>query len=367
MPASGIVGSGSNAPETAAPPGGGNPFWAASNWYAEKISPVNAAQLGATQTTFSNLNINAGQFLKGLRLQMRSAGGVGGTVTADAPWNAWASLEVDNVDGSNIMYPMAGWSYYAGQRMFRPWLGDPANRYDYAAGPNPSGTLFLQPEIRHTAGVLSNTDSRSQYKYGMSYNTATQVITGGTTAPTITTTAYMDAWAQPDAQDLTGVPNQPLPPGLNLQTQRRHEVQQLLSAGATNSLISHLTGNEIRGILLVVRDSNNARQDYVSDPIRWTLDNRNLGAISPDQLFQWYEDFYKIYGHTARPVGVFPFIRFFKPGEMVGQGWLPTNNATKLQWEFGTPSTATNVPGTVEIITDEVIPVGPIPAELDMI
>lgn len=363
-----LAATGAGTADDTAPDAGSNPFWSASNWYCEKMPDIITTTLGASQVPINNKPVNPGQFLRGPRLQIRSTGGAGGAVTADNPWNTLASVELDNVDGANIRYPMPGYSHALLQTYARPWLGDPRLRYDFAQSVNPSFTLFLQPEIRHTAGVLSNTDSRSLYKY--SYTLAAAADIGATgTAPTVTVTPYMDAWAQPDGKDLQDRPNQPLPPGLNVQTVARHETQTLNAAGANNVLLSHLTGNEVRIMVLIVRDSNNARQDYIGDPLRWTLDSRNMGVFSPDELFQQMADFYSSWGGPAitRPTGVYVLPRFFDVGSMLGQGWLGTTNATKWQMEFTTKAGATNLPGTVEFVTEEVIPVGPIPPELDHI
>jgi hypothetical protein len=347
---------------------GANPFWMASNFYAEKMPTVISAQLGTSAQQFLNNPVNPGQFLRGVRHLVRSSGGIGGIVTGDAPWNTLNSIELDNVDGSQILYPMPGYSHYLATVYYRPWLGSPGQAYDFANGINPSFTLFMQNEVRHTLAVLSNTDSRSQYKYSITLNNATSVITGGTTAPTVTVTSYMDAWAQPDAKDLQGTPNEPLPPGLNVQNLRRHDLPvQLNSAGSDNVVITRaITGNELRGIIVVLRDSNGNRQDYYSDPIRWTVDNRNMGALSPDELYNWMSNFYGP-AYQPRPTGVVVYSRFFKPGDLYGQGWLPTTNATKLQWEFTTATGAVNLPGTIELISDEMTPIGDIPPELDMI
>ncbi len=347
---------------------GQNPFQFVSNWYCEKMPNVNTLTLGSSQTPYSNLSINPGHFLRGPRLQVRSSGGAGGAITQDNPWNLFASAEVDNVDGANIVFPMPGFTHAMRIIFGRPWLADPRSRYDFAASVNPSFTMFLQPEIRHTAGCLSNTDSRSQYKYSYTLNTAAAIGATGT-APTVTVTPYMDAWAQPDATDLQGRQNQPLPPGLNIQTVARHETQTLNAAGANNVLLSHLTGNEVRLFGMIVRDSNNNRQDYIGDPLRWTLDSRNMGVFAPDELFQWMADFWSAWAAApaARPTGVYVFPRFYDTGEMIGQGWLGTTNATKWQFEFTTLASAVNLPGTVEFFTEEVIPVGPIPPELDHI
>ena len=334
---------------------GQNPFWQASNLYAEKITSTVATPGAAVQNFFQN--INPGNFLRGVRFLMRSNGAGTGVATADNPSVAFQSLDLENVDGGEILYPMGGYAYLQAQRYFRPWTLDPTLAYDFSASANPSISLFLEPEIRLTAGVLSNTDSRSLYKYNLFVNTAASITSG--TAPALTFTQYMDAWGQPDPADLEGVANQPLPPGLALQVKRRHQAGVTLQGGGTDNIFQLVnTGNALRGIIAIVRDNNGVRQDYLTDPIRWQQDNRNLGVFSPDMLFQWMESQYATYGLITRPTGVYVFPRFFNPGDLTGQGWLYTSNATKLTFETATSSAFTGgVTGTVEFVTDEVYPV----------
>lgn len=344
------------------------PFLAASNVYVEKFN-TQASQLTAATQPFT-INVIPNGFASGVRMELRSASGAGGTgATADNPWNVYQSAELDNIDGANIIYPMAGYSHYIGNWMYKPWLGDPARRYDYAASQNPSGSLLLQPEIRGTAGVLANTDARSQYKVAYTLNTSTSIAAGLTTAPTCTTTLYLETWAQPDKTDLHGNSQEAVPPGLNIQTLRRHQVGVLNSAGTANTIQLANTGNELRGVLFVVRDSNGARQDYLSDPIRWRLDTRAMGVFSPNEVFNLMGDTYEQLqnGTSTRPSGVYMWQRFRDPGDFQGQAWLTTTNATYVIYETTTAAGAVNLPGTWEIITDEVIPVGPVPAELDSI
>lgn len=343
------------------------PFIYGSNLYVEKFA-TNTFQLTTTSQEFAN-NITPGGFLRGVRLEVRSTGGVGGTVTADSPWNVFQNITLENIDGSPIHYPMNGYAYYASNTYFRPWDGDAAHRWDYVQGVNPSFSLFIKPEIRHTAGVLANTDARALYRIRFTLNTAAAVITGGSTAPTVAVTQYLETWAQPDAADLRGNRIAPVPPGLSLATLRRHQIFQLNSAGATNQFQLTNTGNELRGALFIVRDSNQARQDYLSDSILWRLDNRSLGTFSPNEVFNQMSDFYPglSSGVWVRPTGLYVFPRFMDPGRMVGQPWLATTNATYLMWETATAAGATNVPGTVEVITDEAVPVGQVPLELESI
>ncbi len=366
MVATGVAGSTGSYPVQdggSAPTSGGMvPFFYGSNWYCEKIT-TDTFQLTTTSQEFVH-NITPGGFLRGVRLIMRSTGGVGGTPNADNPWIAYASTTLENIDGAPIKYPTSGYADAQGQTWFRPWDGDPATRYDFAQGVNPSCTLFLKPEICNTAGVLANTDARAQYRYRYTLNTAANTITGGSTAPTVTVSQFLETWSQPDREDLHKNAVTPVPPGLALQTLRRTQTINLNNAGADNTFQLANTGNELRGSVLIVRDSNNARQDFLSDPIRIRLDNRAIATYSPDEVFEQMADHYPALaaGTTVRPTGVYVFPRF-KPS----QSWLPTTNATYLIIQSATLGTGTNLPGTVQVLTDEVVPVDTVPADLESI
>lgn len=367
MVAAAVAGSTGQYPATtggSAPASGGAvPFFFGSNWYCEKMTS-DTFLLTTTAQEFVR-NVTPGGFLRGVRLQVRTTTvAAGGTATGDNPWVVFNSSTLENIDGAPIKYPMGGFADYVGQTYYRPWFGDPATRYDYTRGINPSFTLFLQPEICSTAGVLANTDARAQYRYRFTLNTAANVVTSGSTAPTITVTQFLETWAQPDREDLHKNAITGIPPGLAIQTLRRTQTINLNNAAADNTFQIANTGNELRGMLMIVRDSNNARQDFLSDPIRVRLDNRALATYSPDEVFQQMADHYPALaaGTTVRPTGVYVLPRF-KPS----QSWLPTTNATYLIIQSATLATATNLPGTVQVITDEVVPVDTVPADLESI
>jgi hypothetical protein len=354
-------------PQSPSGGGGSNPFWQVTNLYARKNKQgiVSGQALGATGVPGGGA-IDAVGFLRGMRLLLRSGGATDGTPTADNPANTFLQAGIQNTDGTEIIQSLiAGYTHIQKQRFFRPWLQDPMMAYDWACSINPSMTLFLQPEVRQQLGALENTDTRQQYAWTHVLNTAAAVgITGGTCS--VNVTPYVDVWAQPDVSDLEGVDNERIPPGVNLQTKTRHTTFTLQGAGADNNFLSPLTGNALRGGLLIVRDSNLARQDYLSDPISWTLDDRTLSVTSPDIVFQWQADFYATFGQrrAPRPTGVYPFPRFYNPGQLYGQGWLYTSNATAVNWETTTLSTASNVPGTVELVQEEVYAVGAVDMSL---
>lgn len=384
------VGAGAPTQSSQASGVGSNPFQIATNLYAEKnLQGSLTSQLLSATPVVGGGSVNAGQFLRGIRLMYRTVtvGATGTALVADGPFSVFNQLDLTNVDGSEILYNMGGYAYYVGHKYFRPWLSDPVHSYDFTVPSATSGgsfTLPLMAETRFSATCLANTDTRSQYRYDYSLTGAG--IGSYATYPTVALIPYADMWAQPDAADLQGTPNQPVPPGVNLQLKRRHQIFTLNANGSNNVLLSTLTGNAIRGMVIVTRNASNVRVDGLADPIYWQLDNRSLGRLNPDIVRQWAEDFYNdydVYGYSAQApgaagafannnatdsigatglyagaggldVGCYAFPRFMDVGDMYGQGWLYTANSTKLQWESVTQNSA----ATAELICDEVYPVG---------
>lgn len=379
MAAPGVVAGGTGT-GTPAAGGGQNPFWEVSNLFSQKnkIGNVqNYLMVGSTNTAFAG-TINAGNYIRGLRVQVRTSAAPVGAFTPptganDHGFQLFAAMGVQNTDGAEILFDVInGYAYWTRHKYFRPWLQDPLNAYDYVApgtAIGPSYTLFLNTEVRQQLGCLENTDTRSQYTYSSTI-AATGTNNGqfgsyATTQATISVTGYTDMWAQPDATDLENVPNQRVPPGVNLQTKTRHQMFTLGTTGNDNNFLSTLTGNALRGQIWIMRDGTGARQDAFSEPVTWTQDSRNLGNLSPDQIFRWMQDQFNSYGQSVRDTGVYVFPRFYDPGDLKGQGWLYTANSTALNVETVSQNVATV--GTAELLQEEVYAVGPVdPSLIDL-
>jgi hypothetical protein len=376
MAAPGVAASGTG---TGTPAGGGNgggqnPFWEVTNLFSQKnkLGIIPSFLMTAAQTP-GGAQINFGNYFRGLRLQVRTPTPPAGAFTAppnnDLGFQLFPSVGIQNTDGAEILFDVLGaFAYYQRNKYLRPWLKDWAAAYDYVApatGVGPGYTIFLNTEVRQQLGCLENTDTRSQYTWTM--NLAGIGTANGnfgsyaTTQPTIAVTPYTDMWAQPDNADLEGIQNQRIPPGVNFQTKTRHQIFALGTTGNDNNFLSTLTGNAVRGMLFICRDGTGARQDALSEPINWTLDNRNLGTLSPDQLFRWADD---IRGttQTARATGVYPFLRYYQPGDLMGQGWLYTANSTANNVESVSQNVATV--GTAELVQEEVYAVGAVDSSL---
>lgn len=377
MAAPGVAasGTGTGTPQAGGGGGGQNPFWEVTNLFSQKnkLGIIPAFLMTAAQVN-GGAQINFGNYFRGLRLQVRTTVAPVGAFTAppnnDLGFQLFSAMGIQNTDGAEILFDVInGFAYYQRNKYMRPWLKDWAAAYDYVApttAVGPAYTVFLNTEVRQQLGCLENTDTRSQYTW-------TDTLAGigtangnfgsyATTQPTIAVTPYTDMWAQPDAADLEGVANQRIPPGVNFQTKTRHQMFTLGTTGNDNNFLSTLTGNAVRAMLLICRDGTGARQDALTEPITWTLDNRNLGNLSPDQVFRWADDFLCSYSQTTRATGVYPFLRYYDPGDLKGQGWLYTANSTAVNWESVSQSVASV--GTAELLQEEVYAVGAIDPSL---
>jgi hypothetical protein len=203
-------------------------------------------------------------------------------------------------------------------------------------------------------------------------------VSTGVTAPTVTVKGYIDAWAQPDQVDLAGRSIAQLPPGLGVSRFLMHEAGIPFTTG-DNTIRLTLTGNEIRGLILIFRDSTGARinlTDANTGPLRFRNDQRSLWVMNPSQIVEEMQAFYCRWyggGYTTnstvpgftRETGVYVIPRFRDPGNLGGEFWLATVEQSLLSIEFLGADLGTNTPGTVEIIYDQLAVAGQLPGELE--
>jgi hypothetical protein len=367
-----------------APSGGGQvPFLVGSSKYREAPFFSIATTLGASQVTLTPTpQITPGNFLSGVVLQISSASGVLGTtaaLTADGVLAVISSMSLTDTGGGEILYPMGLLEYVLAQKYLRPWLGDPQKRSDFSNSINPAITVRFGVEVRDTLAILANTDARAQYRLNIVVGPLLNLVTvsTGVTPPVVTVKGYIDAWAQPDAVDLAGRPITPLPPGLGVSRFLMHETDVFTTGN--NTIRFTLTGNEIRGLILIVRDSTGARinlTDANAGQIRFRLDNRVLWVMTPTQIVEEMSAFYSSYygggattsqtapGYT-RETGVYVIPRFRKPGDLQGEFWLQTVEQSLLQIELNGTDLGTNAPGTIEVLYDQLAVGGQLPGNLE--
>lgn len=369
-------------PASAQPQSGEIPFMVGSNLYREAPFSTFSLQLGASSQEVVN-NVTPGGFLRGVTMQVSSAGGVigAGVLSNDTPYSILQSCSLEDISGGPILYPMGGYQYALIQKYLRPWDGDPSKRPAFSNTINPAFTIRFFAEVKDTLGVLANTDARAQYRFRYTLAAANQAgpngltTTAATTNPTVTVKLYIESWAQPDLQDLLGNPIQQIPDGLSCSRFLMHEQPPLTSAN--NVIRETLTGNELRALIFVIRngDANKTRIDW-TDPnagaIDFRLDARRVWKMTPSQMIDEMAAFYPLLGAGTwtREAGVFVIPRFSGPtssgDNTSGQGeyWLQTVEQTLLQLEFG-GGDVTTAPGSFEIIYDALAIAGELAPDLE--
>jgi hypothetical protein len=374
---------GVSAPAASAQPQSGEiPFTVGSNLYREAPFSTFSMQLGASSQEVVN-NVTPGGFLRGVTMQVTSTGGVigAGVLANDSPYSILQSCSLEDISGGPILYPMGGYQYALIQKYLRPWDGDPAKRPTFSNTINPAFTIRFFAEVKDTLGVLANTDARAQYRFRYTLAAANQAgpygltTSAATTAPTVTVKLYIEAWAQPDLQDLLGNPIQQIPDGLSCSRFLMHEQPPLTSAN--NVIRETLTGNELRALIFVIRngDANKTRIDWTdanAGPIDFRLDARRVWKMTPSQMIEEMQAFYPLLAATSwtREAGVFVIPRYSGPSSAgdntSGQGeyWLQTVEQTLLQLEFG-GGDVTTPPGSFEIIYDALAIAGELSPELE--
>ena len=348
------------------------PFIVGSNLYSEAPFFTDTQLLDGNSHEFVH-NITPGNFLSGIVLDITSTGGALGTgaLAADAPFSCISTVSIEDISGGSILYPMSGFAAMVKQKYFSPWSGDPAKRAGYSRSVNPVFRLRLGVEIRDTLCILANTDARAQYRLRYTIaplNPGLLATTGTATAPTLTIKGWVEERAQPDAADLLGNAIGQIPDGLAASRFVMHEVPAL--AGGNNVVRHTLMGNEIRAVGWIIRDSTGARVDLTdanAGPIDLRLDNRRLFKRTPTQIVEQMYDFYQDLqnGSWTRETGVYVYPRFRDPGRLKGEYWLQTVEQTLLAAEFSGGDLGANVPGSLEIIYDELAIAGELSAELE--
>lgn len=307
------------------------------------------------------VNIPPGGFLRGVEVKVSSANGVLGTATLlpDAPWSLISSFTLEDIGGEGVLKPMTMLAHMLKQKWFEPWRGDPSLRAGYSRSVNPAFTLRTMVEVRDTLAVLANGDARAQYRVKFTIAPIASYFgnaVGLTTAPTVTVKISPLKWANTDAVDVLENPIDPRPLGIDASRFFQH--QMINDFGSTdNTPRLELTGQEIRALGFIVRDSTGARVDLTdagAGTITLSMDDRVYWKRTASQWIEEMCDFYTALGNGTwtRDVGVFIVPRFRQPGTLLGEFWLQTVEQNNMVLELSGGDLGANAPGSIEVLYD---------------
>lgn len=335
------------------------PFVASAHEHVEPAFTVTVTP-GASVQQLNPIDIPAYGYLRHILLEVSAAGGVGGTLAADGPWNLFQQVTLQDVNGANIVGPIDGYALYianlVGGYAFR---NNPADSpFFVGAAPNPVFFLRVPVEISHKDGLgaLANQNSAANYKLSLAINPTTAIASAAfTTVPTFTIRGWLEAWTLPAPTDNRGRPQAQTPPLLGTGQYWSSRLQSGLVVGANTVQLTRL-GNYLRAVVFIARDGTGARADAVfPDPFQFNWDGMTIRNQS--QRYAKQELYEKTGGILTLPSGVF-MLPFNHGGPVATLGdedpdlWLPTSQSSRL--EIAGPSATA---GTVQVLTCEVAPV----------
>lgn len=325
----------------------------------------------AAPTPINPIQIPAVGFLMGVMLYVSQVTTAGTALTADAPFNGLASVELRTAAGNDLIVPVTGYQLYLINKYGCQFTGAPyadvKNSINYTATAT-AQTYFLfvpaQIDADNGLGVLPALASNRSYQLALTGAALTTIATGSTSGSlTVNGTAYY--WTEPSATTPGGVPQDTQPPGLGTMLQWQVE-QPPITPG--DKYIKHQNvGNVLHTIIYVLRNSSSARIDTNGWPAtsEFYFDNNPLFYLVQAEWIELMQR--RWFGYTATTkdaagsvetgVYVLPFYALgsgrASNGENTRAQLLPTLDSSLVQLRGTSWGSAVS---TLEIITGSVIP-----------
>jgi hypothetical protein len=298
------------------------------------------------------------------------------TFAADAPYSTFTLVQLRDAFGTPL-FTGDGFSILFLVEMFSGGYGmgdavTPANMPSWVSGGTAGGTATastvttwqfstaLPLEFARGYGVISGANASLLPTLLLQTSTPyTQSGTGFTIAPTISS-INLDA-------DFYWLPEgiQIAPPGLG--STRQWVVQQGNPTVATNStttVVLPRLGGFIDTLILVLRDSTNARIDGWPSRLRLYIDGVPIIDSTINEIYDDIFNQFQLPSTTTRPTGVIAFTRKASLSQ-INLGLLDTyetavstNPGTLLQVEGSPWAAITNSPATLTAIAGQVVPSG---------
>jgi len=335
--------------------------------------------LSASQQNLGPIDIASYGYLRALIVQVNVVStGNAATVALqeDAPWVLFAELAVQDVNGSPLFGPHAGYECYLHHKYggFRnqvdPKLYPNFSALTTGAGATAGSGVFLfrinvERVPRDGLGALANMNASQAYKVRGTINNLANIFS---TAPNGSVTARVritgEFYSQPNAADPSGRPQATVPPA-NMTTGFSSRFQPATNTGA-NTIKHTRVGNYIRNLTYINRRAGTSRANGETDlanlNLQWFVDSRLLTNYQIEMLRMRLAEEYDLLSTTFEGAGgpdngvfVLPFMVEFtgKAGYELRDLWLPTTQATRLELVYS-PANA----GVLTVMTDDVAPRG---------
>jgi hypothetical protein len=254
------------------------PFTAAAHEHTEPVTTDTTLALGAAQQPRGPFDVPAYGFLRNIYLEVTGSGGTlgAGVLHPDYPFNVLQNVSLIDVNGAPIFGPLDGfallqaniWGGYA-------YRSDPASPRTTSAPSTPSSASaspWRSAATTATGRWRTRTRQRRTSWRGLSPSTTQAYTTAPTTPASFQVRAWLEAWSQPNATDLTGRPQMREPIGHGTTQFWSQFTKSGLAAGNQTILLPRV-GNLIRSLIFICRDNT------ANTVQRWRLPGSASGGV----------------------------------------------------------------------------------------
>lgn len=311
--------------------------------------------LGASASNPQQIDIPAAGYLRSILIDVEGSGFTGATYNDDAPFNVLDRVQMADVNGQQLFLADGYHTFLTNLFGGYNFYGDPRQSPTFLSTATGFKFQFRIPvEIiqRNALGALVNMNAAMTYKMSLSLAPAAEIFSAITGTATVRIRALMESWANPNANDLRGIPNTVTPPALGT-TQNWAEYAAPVLNG-NNTIRLPRVGNTIRNLIFEYRDDTGVRTDSgMPEEISVFIDGNQWTREWRDYQIQ---RIWELYGYDASviPVGIWVVCLTDDfdgtPGEEIGDYWLDTTPATRL--EVRGSFTAT---GSLSVLTNDII------------
>lgn len=268
-------------------------------------------QTNANVTNGGNLPpwpLQATGWLRGLYLLVQGTGLTAGTVAADAPFNIFSSIELDDVNNEAIFGPFDGYTAFLTNKYGGYiWADDPATQSIFSVSGTTSTNnftfvLYIPLEIveRDPLGLVASVNNTASLTLKMSLNPTATVFATPTGTLSVRVRGSQSFYWEPKKADQQGRPISPEPPASGTTQYWTQGSIGIAGSGTINQGLPTGLGYLFREYLLMLRDATGSRANGETnwpDPLIGLKFEANMLRSNFSKLL-WQQQMSAMYGYT---------------------------------------------------------------------
>lgn len=258
--------------------------------------------------------LQATGWLRGLYLLVNGTGLTAGTAAADAPFNIFANIELDDVNNEAIFGPFDGYSAFVTNKLGGyMWADDPATNAVFALSGTTSTNnftfvLYIPLEIvgRDPLGLIPSVNNTASLTLKATLNTTANVFSSPTGTLAVRIRGTQSFYWEPRKVDKQGRPIQAEPPAAGTTQYWTQGSFAVAGAGVINAQLVTGLGYPWRSYMFMLRDSSGSRANGESnwpDPLIGLKFEANMLRSNYNKQL-WQQQMGQMYGYNSATADV---------------------------------------------------------------